>query len=291
MTTNTRSPEGWAWRATAWILHALGTLVLYVSGTERTWSFSSAVMVASSGSILFTFGALLNRYGKRLCQPTALTRMRADARRPVVLLRSFRRDEWEIEHSSKWTSNILFHPDYYRSKEKYTFEQALVEILEQVGPVIALGSPAEDAPPLGAARAYVASDRWQAEVLWFVENAALIVVLVDNTPSLQWEISAVSAHPTGLSRLMLVIPPWARGDIATVHPPEAAQGAAKERGSGWDSNWQELRKQFSFLPELPKEAAAIRFWLDGNARVFTGKTAKFTAQLPAIRHAALNGPL
>ena len=45
-----------------------------------------------------------------------------------------------------------------------TPEQELADILEHVGPVVAVGKPGEPLPELGAARLYVSHDEWQGKV-------------------------------------------------------------------------------------------------------------------------------
>jgi hypothetical protein len=103
-----------------------------------------------------------------------------DVRAPILVLRSFRNDGGGIEA-------LLGAATGPR-----TFEQVLVEPLGVHGPVIAIGQPAEPLPHLGAHREYVAED-WQRRVLARLAEAAIIVVVLDETPGLLWEIEQIFA--------------------------------------------------------------------------------------------------
>ena len=115
-----------------------------------------------------------------------------DARAPILVLRSFRDDGGGIEA-------LLGAPTGPR-----TFEQVLVEPLGAHGPVIAIGQPDEALPHLGAHREYVDED-WQRRVLARLAEAAIILVVLDETPGLLWEIEQIFAHRLH-ARTILVLP-------------------------------------------------------------------------------------
>lgn len=64
-------------------------------------------------------------------------------------------------------------------------------MLQRVGPVIAIGQPGESLPDLGAARMYVADDRWRATVDDLLSQSAVVLVRAGTTPNLWWEIEEV----------------------------------------------------------------------------------------------------
>jgi hypothetical protein len=115
-----------------------------------------------------------------------------DPRRPVVWLRSFQIDERDAE-------NIIAR------EVPLTFEEVATGALSRYGPVVAIGRPSEELPPLGALREYVGDD-WQSRVRELLSLAAIIVIVFDDTPGLLWELRTVM--DLGLhQRLIVLIPP------------------------------------------------------------------------------------
>ncbi|HTE16052.1 MAG TPA: TM2 domain-containing protein [Burkholderiales bacterium] len=117
---------------------------------------------------------------------TAEQALASDPRPPVVYLRSFEAD-----------SEIALRPDgFWRRVTSILFgyavtfspEQELAEILNRVGPVIAIGKPGEPLPELGAARLYVGNADWQAKVIDMMARSRLVIIRTGSTPNLQWEI-------------------------------------------------------------------------------------------------------
>ena len=86
-----------------------------------------------------------------------------------------------------------------------TYEEILVSVLSEAGPVIALGRPGEELPEIGAKRVYTTNDTWQDAIVSHMESAKLIVLRIGITGGLAWEVE----HATGLKRpnkLVLLIP-------------------------------------------------------------------------------------
>jgi len=90
---------------------------------------------------------------------------RSSSRKPILYLRAFAIDD--------------------RAND----EQAIVKALRKVGPVIAIGRPNEEFPPLGAARFYVDHDHWQTKVADIVKVAQLVVWVTGTTEGLRWELN------------------------------------------------------------------------------------------------------
>ena len=109
-----------------------------------------------------------------------------DPRPPVVYLRSFEADsELFLRPAGFWSkvSNVLF--GYMVT---FSPEQELAEVLNRVGPVIAIGKPGEPLPELGAARLYVSDADWKAKVTDMIARSRLVIIRTGSTPNLQWEI-------------------------------------------------------------------------------------------------------
>ena len=110
----------------------------------------------------------------------------------MVDLRSFEADsELVLRPAVFWSklTNVLF--DYMVT---FSPEQELAEILNRVGPVIAIGKPGEPLPELGAARLYVSDADWKAKVTDMLARSRLVVIRTGSTPNLQWEIEHTMAR-------------------------------------------------------------------------------------------------
>jgi hypothetical protein len=112
--------------------------------------------------------------------------------------------------------------------ESIRLEEVIAETLYPHGPRIALSNPEDRLPPLGAAKENVAGPSWQGVVECYMEQAALIVVIVGVTPNLRWEVSRMLACGFG-EKCLFVFPPTYRG--------------------GWESQ----RLLVNCLPELAQE--------------------------------------
>ncbi len=109
-----------------------------------------------------------------------------DPRPPVVYLRSFEADsELVLRPAGFWNRVATVFFDYMVT---FSPEQELAEILNRVGPVIAIGKPGEPLPELGAARLYVGDADWKAKVTDMIARSRLVIIRAGSTPNLQWEI-------------------------------------------------------------------------------------------------------
>jgi hypothetical protein len=116
-----------------------------------------------------------------------------DSRSPVVILRSFRDDAIGLRSSKAFAI-------------PFRYEQAIAEVLRDLGPVIAIGEPGEGLPQIGAARAYVSDNEWQEVVKRWIDEAAVIALLAGDTHWLRWEIEQV-IEARKLDRVFVMLPP------------------------------------------------------------------------------------
>ena len=103
--------------------------------------------------VLAAVAALAFDVGKRLRAPSVAELLAGDPRPPVVYLRSFAADLGAAVDEIVGDGRLIL--------PAATDEEALVEVLSAIGPVIAIGRPAEKLPLRGAARLYVSDDDWQ----------------------------------------------------------------------------------------------------------------------------------
>jgi hypothetical protein len=128
---------------------------------------------------------------RRLKAATAAEAREADRRPPILLLRAFADDGREVHLVEEGAVPV-------------TLEEVLVARLSRRGPVVAVGRPGDRLPPIGAGREYVAGD-WQARVRQLIGEAAVVVVLIHETPGLLWEVEQIFTGACE-GRLVLVVP-------------------------------------------------------------------------------------
>jgi len=157
----------------------------------------AAVLIAYG---LVALGVLLVRHGWKYNVLGALDVVAADARPPVVYLRSFQDD---VKAPVGGLSGVFLKAASWFFP--VGFEQELAAIMNRLGPFVAVGRPGERLPELGANRFYFTDDEWRSRVSALVAHAQLTVILCGPTPNLWWEIDHVfaSAPPR---RVVLIIP-------------------------------------------------------------------------------------
>ena len=130
-------------------------------------------------------GFQLLRSGWKYDVVSAEQLLASDPRRPVVYLRSFEADsEIVLRPDGFWKKAATMLFDYAVT---FSPEQELAEIVNRVGPVIAIGKPGEPLPELGAARLYVGED-WKAKVTEMMARSRLVLIRTGSTPNLEWEM-------------------------------------------------------------------------------------------------------
>ena len=90
-------------------------------------------------------------------QPSFETVMANDKRAPVVFLRSFADDE-KLDYQR--ADSALFD---------FSLESRLANHFSSVRPFVAVAAPGDTMPHLGAARARLSDDEWQATVIGWIE--------------------------------------------------------------------------------------------------------------------------
>ena len=154
----------------------------------------AVVLLALVGAFL---GPTIKRYGHRLLAPGADEALAADPRPRILFLRSFGDDE--AFPLGQW-GRSNFDP--------LPLEEAIAGVLGRFGPVYAIGRPKEFAPPLGAARKYVAED-WQGEVLRGIGESRHVVVVLGRSEGLVWELNQI-VRLGALGKTIFVLPPVKR---------------------------------------------------------------------------------
>jgi hypothetical protein len=209
-------------------------------------------------------------YQKRLDQPGAGLVTEHDPRPPVLLLRSFSLDELPVNAIDVRLNGFM---NLLSWADKRTFEEALMEKFGTLGPLVAIGRPGEDVAPRGASREYVSNAEWQERVLDRARSAQLIIMVVDATPGMAWEIENVP-KVAGLGRILFVLPPVSE-DSGGKEPP-------------WRQRWDAMRERFAFLPELSEDTIALLFDDADQPVAVTAPGKPLGKQLDAVKLAWLD---
>jgi hypothetical protein len=117
-----------------------------------------------------------------------------DRRLPVLLLRSFADDELAIQRTNP----------FVRYMGLLSLEEQIVAQLWEVGPVVAIGQPALEIDPIGAARERIVGPLWQPRVQALIEESALVVVVLGQTEGLFWEYEQLSRRHVSV---LAILPP------------------------------------------------------------------------------------
>lgn len=137
----------------------------------------------------FTFKALKRRSKRQAFN--SKEELCKDPRAPVLYLRPFHLDPPELP------SIILpfrTPSEHLKHLSGGSPEEALTELLRQLGPVITVGKPGEELPQLGAIRLYFNDEDWQEKVTALMTLSQLVVIQPGYTEGLEWEMSLAKAH-------------------------------------------------------------------------------------------------
>jgi hypothetical protein len=128
----------------------------------------------------------------------------ADPRKPVLFLRSFRDDAVALPPPKSGRTFRLFN---FAERNK-SLDELLLEEGTSLGPVVALGNPTDAIPPYGAARGYFQHGDWQKMAADLMQQSAVIVICVDDTESLWWEVKFIVEHQYLNKTLFLLHPKY-----------------------------------------------------------------------------------
>ncbi len=144
--------------------------------------------------------ALLYRRARRYAALEASEIRRRDTRPIILYLRSFGDDRIKIG------ARAGNGRSWIESRVKVGFEEVIVDHLWRYGPVVAVGQPGDDLPPLGAARDYISNETWQRTIEQWMTEACIITVVVGRTQGLAWEVNKlVDLNLT--HKVVLLLPP------------------------------------------------------------------------------------
>ncbi len=144
--------------------------------------------------ILGAYGMSWMYRGLKLLAPTAEEAIQNDTRPPVLYLRSFQDDSKGVP--------VMRAADWSFPESE---EQEIAAVFRVIGPVVAIGSPWDSLPILGASRLYVDAGDWQAKVGELMGKACIVLFRAGLTPGFWWEIQR-AAKTFPLERAVFLLP-------------------------------------------------------------------------------------
>lgn len=154
-----------------------------------------------------------------------------------------------------------------------SLDQLLLDEATAYGPVVGLGSPTGKRPPYGAARGYFTGETWQDAVENLAAASDFIVICVDDTAGVWWEVDQLAHRHLGKT-LFLIHPRYAgAADNAFI----LARISQHFRGRP-EAEMLQAQRQF---PKAP----VIGFFSHPNGKLSVLKTSTFSrfAYLMALR--------
>lgn len=153
-------------------------------------------------------------------------RKRLAHRKKVQILRQKQTDE-SLRHPISLDGNQILYLRPFKIDNRYmspmeyagelysSFESLLCRFVSDVGKPIAIGRPGETQQPLGASRVYATDDTWKQRVSQLFRLSEYVILYVDFTPGVLWEID--NALRNYNEKLILLPKIYNRTDSSTVH--------------------------------------------------------------------------
>jgi hypothetical protein len=207
---------------------------------------------------IFPFGFVLSMYvafklaylGKQYQARARAMTLKLDTRPPVVYLRPFAADE---------SLGKLFRKALGRGvwPRFGSTEEQLGQVLEPVGPLVAIGTPGESLPTPGAIRRYAGDSDWKSIVESWLAGARLIVLRPGFSEGLWWEVrEAVARSDPG--KLIILMMRMRRRDYLRF--AQRVQGELGKTLPAFDavSRWRAVNGFVQFGPDWEASFRALR---------------------------------
>lgn len=198
---------------------------------------------------------------KQYFQVSADSLLASDKRKPILFLRSFSDDPKVVAASGVGHEGLAQLMDL-------SVETRLANHFMTFGPFIAVGSPQDKVPQLGAARKRLSDEDWQQAVTTWMKEASVIVMYAGTTHWVGWELKQILAGGYA-EKLILLFPPvlpfpgfrhrsWLRKQMPDVEKRFETTKAAFA-GTPWEAAWSEIGS--------PETVICVRFLADGKLAV------------------------
>ncbi len=211
------------------------------------------------------------RFAARRFTRLSLERLISGDKRPVILfLRSFRDDQVRLRKPRR----SLFRGLVSVGEPRPTLDHVLLEEGTPHGPVVAIGRPGST-PPFGAARIYVSDEEWRATVSELCSHAGAVVMTLDETEGVRWELGHLFGQNYERKTLFLLPPRLTRPDEAA--PMMQAALTHWKEPSDWAA-------PIGAVAKSERRSCIGWFWRDdGQVELFTSSRTSYLAYLLAVR--------
>jgi hypothetical protein len=180
-----------------------------------------------------------------------------DRRAPIVFLRSFRDDQVQLRPSVlDPLGRILSF-----GEQSSTLDEILVNEGTAIGPVVALGNPVDQVQPFGAARSYESDENWRRTVIRLCDASRFIVLCLDNTPGVEWEINEIFIRGYSAKTLFILNP----GIFRTKEGVGQASGLMSLLARTWKSERY-----------VGEEDRVLGFFVDNNGKLLAAEATAAT---------------
>ncbi len=190
----------------------LGFLLAWVTAGRLACPEEGTVfdLSAAVGAVAVVVGMLLLRGARRVATRRSADLLAADARDPVLYLRSFTDDRVLIRTDRLARRTWL---DRLVGPTRERFEAVIAWHLWSYGPVVAIRRPGGSHQPLGAARQELDGAEWASQIDEWLVSARLIALTLGQSDGLQWEIGRIRELNLE-TRLVLLFPPVGEDELA-----------------------------------------------------------------------------
>ncbi len=237
------------------VIGAAGILLLVaviLSPVPENQSAANAFLRVSQYINLLGFFLLVR--ARRYFQIDADSLLAVDRRSPILFLRSFDDDEKQQFIGSD------------KALLDFSLETRLSNHFSRFGPFIAIGSPKETVPQIGAARVLLSDEEWQPRVLGWMRKAALIIMYSGKTHWVNWELRQVIENECA-TRLILMFPEI-KAWRSSKRNKEISARVEQVRQVFKDTPWEEELLELDDFPGL----RAMLFRPDGSMVMVTSRS-------------------
>ena len=147
------------------------------------------IIILVTGFLMGFFILELGRWATKSSQKLLLRSLEDaqafDPRPPIMFLRSFMDDLVELRPQRG------FFKQWYLDETSriVSLDHLILKEGTEIGPTVALGNPDDPVPPYGVARGYFEHNTWKEAVARHCDQARGIVLVMDTTAGIEWEVS------------------------------------------------------------------------------------------------------
>lgn len=163
---------------------------------------TSLLYVLAAAGLAIPLASAARAAGRKLARTSIQDVQSLDSRPPILFLRAFGDDQVQL---GKARQRLIAAPFTFGHR-KGTLDVLLLEEGTDYGPVVALGNPKDPIPPYGAARGYFKDEDWQSAVDRLANDSQAIVICVDDTDGVWWEVDLIAKRGLAQKTLFLLHP-------------------------------------------------------------------------------------